>query len=229
MLIAVRRSPWWALNSISSGAWSELNGANLDVRQPESSSLDQPYLVASSGIGCVTKAFHHPVTYRYLWATFSLKESLVGGSDSCFGGLASVCQGLTIHLPLTRFINHCAWWIMLRPCLLVSKCVDPCTGFQCDNFAKSKVGCHCITASHIMRSQPARNTCNILLVLSYISWISITVEPWIGDIIITLFVRSALCMKCTDMMKTTVSFATTNDTLYLSLWYSCCIMIVLVS
>ena len=215
--------------SISSGAWGELNGANIDVKQPESSSFDQPYLVASSGIGCVTKAFYHLVTYRYLWATFSLKESLVGGSDSCFGGLVSVCQRLTIHLPLTRFINHCAWWIMLRTCLLVSKCVYPCTGFQCDNFANSKVGCHCITASHITRSQPARNTCNVLLVLSYIACISITVEPWIGEIIIIWFVRSALCMKCTDMMKTTVSFATTHDTLYLSLWYSCCIMIVLVS
>ena len=154
------------------------------------------------------------MTNRYLWAMFSLKESFVGGSDSYFGGLASVCQRLTIHLPLTR------WWIMLRTCLLVSKCVDPYTGFQCDTFAKSKVCCHCITASHIM-SQPSRNTCNILLVLSYISWISITVEPWIGNIIITWFVRSALCMKCTDMMKTTVSFASTNDTLYLSLWYSC--------
>ena len=48
--------------SVSSGAWSELNGASLDVRQPESSSLDQPYSVASSGVGCVTKAFRHMVT-----------------------------------------------------------------------------------------------------------------------------------------------------------------------
>ena len=33
-----------------------------------------------------------------------LKESLVGGSDSCFGGLASVCQRLTSHLTLTRLM-----------------------------------------------------------------------------------------------------------------------------
>ena len=121
-----RRSPWWA-----SAFHLELGvnwmGAKLDVRQPESSSLNQPYLVASSGVGCVTKAFLELVNYRYLWATFSRKESLVGGSDSCFGGLASVCQRLTIHQSLTRFFNHCAWWIMLRTWLLVSKCVDPCT------------------------------------------------------------------------------------------------------
>ena len=40
--------------SISSGASSELNGANLGVRHQESSSFDQSYLVASSGEGCVT-------------------------------------------------------------------------------------------------------------------------------------------------------------------------------
>ena len=29
------------------------------------------------------------------------------------------------------FMNHCAWWIMLRTCLLVSKRVEPCTqGFN---------------------------------------------------------------------------------------------------
>ena len=120
-----------------------------------------------------------------------------------------------------------AWWIMLRTCLLVSKCMEPCTqDFQCDTFANPKVGCRCMTASHSIRSQPAGN--NILLVISYIAWKS-TVPPSIGDIIMTWFVRSALCMKFTDMMKITVSFATTNDVLCLSLWYSRCIMIVLAS
>ena len=81
-------------------------------------------------------------------------------------------------------------------------------------------------SSHSMRSQQAGN--NIRLVFSYIAWKS-TVPQWIGDIIIAWFVRLALCMKFTNMMKITVSYATTNYVLCLSLWYSHCIMIVLAS
>ena len=78
--------------SISYGAWSKLNGAILDVRHPQSSSLDQSYLVASSHIGCFTKVFRHMVTKRcILWAVFSLKDSLVGASDSFLGAFIKLC------------------------------------------------------------------------------------------------------------------------------------------
>ena len=53
---------------------------------------------------------------------------------------------------------------------------------------------HCISASQYMRSQQAGN--DILLMLSYYAWISMIVQPWTGVIIMTWFVRSALCMNC---------------------------------
>ena len=121
-------------------------------------------------------------------------------------------------------MKHCTWWIMLRTCLLVSKYMEPYTqDFHCVTFAGSKVSCRCITTSQSMKSQQAGN--NIPLVLS-ITWISINVQPWIGDIIMSWFYRSALCMEFTNMMKIMVSFATTNDVLYFSVWYGWCIMIV---
>ena len=121
----------------------------------------------------------------------------------------------------TCFVNY-----MLRPCLLV-RCMEPCTqDFQWDMFANSKEGCCCITDSQSMMNQTAGN--DILLVLPFIAWKS-TVQPWIGDTIMTWFVRSALCMKCTNMMKIALSFATPNDVLCLPMWYSSCIMTVLAS
>ena len=76
------------------------NPSILGVRHPEFSSLDQSYLVASSRGWCVRKTFRHMVIQIRIWATFSLTDSSVGGSDSCFGALASVCQGLAIHLAI---------------------------------------------------------------------------------------------------------------------------------
>ena len=118
---------------------------------------------------------------------------------------------------------------MLRVCLLV-KCVEPCTqNFNVITFINSKIGCRCITASQSMRSQRIGNTCKILLVFSYIAWISITVQSWIGDIIMTWFFSSPLCLKCTYMIKIMVPFATTIYALYRSSWYICCLMFVLAS
>ena len=62
---------------------------------------------------------------------------------------------------------HCAWGIMLRTCLLVSKCVGPCTqDFQCDTFANSKVGCRCITdlfiSINIGAFPVATNLCEVM-------------------------------------------------------------------
>ena len=44
----------------------------------------------------------------------------------------SQCLPATCNSPAPkRFMNHCACWIMLRTCLLVLKCVEPCTqGFN---------------------------------------------------------------------------------------------------
>ena len=63
--------------------------------------------------------------------------------------------------------NHCLWGIMLRNCLLASKCVEPCTqDFQCDTFANSKVGCRCITNLFISISiganLSATNVCQVM-------------------------------------------------------------------
>ena len=48
--------------SISPRVWSVLNVANLCVRHSESSSLDQPCLVASGQRGGNTTAFRHMAT-----------------------------------------------------------------------------------------------------------------------------------------------------------------------
>ena len=101
--------------SISSGASSELNGTNLDVRLPESSSLVQPYLVASRRRGCGKKAFHHmELSDVYHRQCFHWKSHWLEAVTLAFGDLPVFARDFTIHLPLTRFMNHCAWWLCLE-------------------------------------------------------------------------------------------------------------------